>query len=151
MASMNGLAPQTVTLGQKMTRQRLTCLSTGTTIWSEGLFHIIISSILHAKVGGNGPPSCQCCAALTISLIAIVTTMNISRFMFVEEILPRIVVVNQTMCMCKNIEQNTFHIVLCECQIANICLTSRYYEEFQIDRRTGESNLTQLYIQVCRR
>jgi len=28
-------------------------------------------------------------------------------------------------------------------------IISRYYEDFQIDRRTGESNLTQLYIQVC--
>ena len=51
----------------------------------------------------------------------------------------------------QNIEQGTFHIVLCECQIANICLISRYYEEFQIDRHTGESNLTQLYIQVRQR
>ena len=27
-------------------------------------------------------------------------------------------------------------------------LFSRYYEEFQINRKTGESNLTQLYLQV---
>lgn len=27
-------------------------------------------------------------------------------------------------------------------------LFSRYYEEFEIDRVTGESNLTQMYLQV---
>lgn len=45
---------------------------------------------------------------------------------------------------------NDLAVIYVECVVfpTYVFILARYYEEFQIDRQTGESNLTQLYIQV---